>query len=87
MKEVIEVYRCDNCSAVLSENGEGKKHLSLNFKEHSGWVDKTIPFNPTFSDSKWQHINPEIVGIKHFCNGECLANYVEVVIFSQGRNR
>ena len=87
MKEVMEVYRCDNCSAVLSEDGEGKKHLSLIFKQHSGWVDKTQENIANVNcHCKWQHLNPQIEGIKHFCDGRCLAHYFEVEIFSQARN-
>lgn len=85
MKETSVVYRCDNCNTILSKDDEGKKHLSINFGKHSGWVDKFLADDYVRFD-RWLYIKPEIIWRKHFCDGKCLAHYVEVKIFSQARN-
>lgn len=41
MKEITTIYMCDNCAKMLSEDGKGDKHLSLNFGRKSGWVEHT----------------------------------------------
>lgn len=68
MKEITTKYRCDSCNTVLS--GKGKKHISINFGRHSGWVDMV-----SAGSDIWQHVGVEVLGIRHFCDSKCLAKY------------
>lgn len=70
----IVVYKCDECKAVLSNQKEkiAIPHLSIDFGELiSGWVKRE---KHTWKFTKW------LQGIKHFCNGRCLARYVNKLL-------
>lgn len=60
-----EIYICDTCQNVLSDKGIAETHLSINFANHSGWVEKR---------NTWVH-KDKVSGIKQFCDEKCLANY------------
>lgn len=74
MKTTTITYKCDNCKKVLSKNGEGKSHLSINFNNYSGWVAKRDIDTRIFRS--WQHTQ-RIKGIMQFCNGKCLGQYFD----------
>jgi len=70
MKKTITVYTCDHCGKEFGD----EPHLSMSFKDHSGWVfkDKGI----------WYHRQRLTSGIKHFCNEKCLS-----VFFNRSSNK
>ena len=43
-----EIYICDYCKKILSDDKIAEKHLSINFNPHSGWVEKR---------NNWVHIH------------------------------
>ena len=63
-----EIYICDTCQNVLSDEKIAETHLSINFAGHSGWVEKR--------NKSWVHYQ-KVSGIKQFCDEKCLANYFE----------
>ena len=63
------VYKCDNCKKLLSADGKGKQHLSIEFYGYSGWVIGE-------KDKTWRHKTMDL-GIKQFCNGKCLGDYFD----------
>jgi len=75
MRKII--YVCDNCGAILSDPLEKihKKHLSINFGEHSGWVEPEEDLDA----NSWHHFK-EVEGIKQFCNGKCLKEYFQKLL-------
>lgn len=64
-----EIYICDNCKKVLSKDGKGKPHLSINFGFYSGWVENV-------TDILWRHTK-KVDGIKQFCSGQCAKEYFD----------
>ena len=74
MRKII--YICDRCKTILSDEDReiAKPHLSIDFGYQSGWVRKD-------KDHGWK-LAGQITGMKQFCNGRCLAiflNYVKAV--------
>lgn len=62
----LTIYKCDNCSKILSDDKTSIDHLSINFGE-SGLAYK--------HDGEWVlHRIPS--GIKQFCNTDCMGNWV-----------
>ena len=60
MKITTTIYKCDRCKKEV-----GDTYLSISFNNYSDWVRK---------DEKWEH-KDKVLGIKHFCNLGCLAEY------------
>jgi hypothetical protein len=66
----ITNYACDYCGKEVV-----KKHLSINFGGHSGWVDN-VDFAPDNAHG-WKHVQSFTRDrwIGQFCNGKCLEDY------------
>jgi hypothetical protein len=60
------LYKCDECFKILSEDGKGKPHISINFEKYSGWVKE--------SNGVWTHYS-KVIGLRQFCSGMCLGRF------------
>lgn len=67
MKKRVDVYTCDNCNRVLSDNNTSLSHISLNIGGKSGFVDEI--------DLSWKFRNFIQQGVYHFCDTNCLKNF------------
>lgn len=78
-----EIYLCDNCRKILSKDGKGKQHLSVNFDRYSGWVEPQWGIDlDNMQKSEvlnWKH-SKTAYGIKQFCNGKCLGEYFDKLL-------
>lgn len=78
-----ELYVCDNCKKVLSNDGVGKLHLSIMFGNYSGWVEPQLGID--LDDMRksqvlgWKHFE-KVNGVKQFCNGKCLGEYFDKLV-------
>lgn len=70
IKTATTIYSCDNCKKILSVHELQLPHFSINLNKNSGWVSP---------ENNWKHTK-QVVGIKQFCNGECLKNYFENLV-------
>ena len=68
MKQIKEIYSCDNCQKEFGK----RKHLSINFGNHSGWVGE----QNDGALKRWGRTS-QVYGIKHFCNGTCMGKYFD----------
>lgn len=62
------IYYCDSCGDVLSDGTIKKRHISINFKNISGWVQ------PGNLKGYWEYVF-KTEGVFQFCNPKCLADY------------
>ena len=78
-KEVIVIYRCNQCKAVLSnpEDNIANPHLSIVIGAHSGWWEPTdINVEGVALEDHWEQTRSIDPGIYHFCDSVCFKQWL-----------